>query len=164
MKKKSAFLAVLGLAMATTAITAWASPSTFQEKESTPEINMVVPTSGDDTITPYVVDNEWSAPMSATSGSTANHYFAVNVGKGHLKLHMVNQASTPVKATLTHLDSGMVYFTKDIPANGFKDFISFDEGSPQGMRTGNYLIQYIGGVNPVKGIYYGKTGSSKTDF
>ncbi|MEC0239330.1 hypothetical protein P4H66_05590 [Paenibacillus dokdonensis] len=163
MKKKSAFLAILGLAMAISAVTAWASPSTFQGKE-TPEINMVVPSSEDDVITPYVVDNEWSAPMISSGGSSANHYFAVNAGKGHLKLHMVNQANTPVKATLTHLDSGMVYFTKEIAANGYKDFISFDEGSPQGMRTGNYLIQYIGGSNPVKGIYYGKTGSSITDF
>ena len=91
-------------------------------------------------------------------------YFSVNAGYGHLKLFIKNYSTKPVTVTLTHIDSGLVYFTKSIPAGDSSNWINFNEGYSQGMRGGNYVLQWIGGSYNVNGETFGKLASSTTDF
>lgn len=167
-KKKTAIVGALSLALATTAVTALAS-SGGKEDVGTSESNVVIqpnnnPVSNDTIVTPFIVDKEWSTPMASGSGSSARDYFTVNAGNGYLKLQLANYSSSPVRVTLTHIDTGYVYYDKTVDPSSSKDYFSWLEGAPQGLRTGNYLIQYIGGANPVNGEYWGKLASSKTGF
>lgn len=155
MKKKLAFSVVLSLALATTAMTALASPSTNQPVQATV-------TNEDGNIDPFIVDKSWNA--KAVGGANVPQYFSVNAGYGHLKLFMKNYSTKSVTVNLTHLDSGLVYFTKTIPAGGSLDWRNFDEGYPQGMRGGNYVLQWIGGSYNVDGETFGKLASSTSDF
>ncbi|MFI2855717.1 hypothetical protein ACH6EH_01105 [Paenibacillus sp. JSM ZJ436] len=79
-------------------------------------------------------------------------------------LFMKNYSSNSVTVNLTHLDSNLVYFTTTIPAGGSLDWRNFDEGYPQGMRGGNYVLQWIGGSYNVNGETFGKQASSTSDF
>lgn len=155
MKKKLAFSVVLSLALATTAMTALASLSTNQPVQATV-------TNEDGNIDPFIVDKSWNAKV--VGGSNVPQYFSVNAGYGHLKLFMKNYRNNSVTVNLTHLDSGLVYFTKTIPAGGSLDWRNFDEGYPQGMRGGNYVLQWIGGSYNVDGETFGKLALSTSDF
>ncbi|WP_339323504.1 hypothetical protein [Paenibacillus sp. FSL W8-0194] len=168
MKKKTAIVGVLSLALATTAVTAWASQG-GKEGLGASESNVVIqpnnnPVSDDRIVNPFIVDKEWSTPMTSGSGSSARDYFTVNPRNGYLELHLANYSNSPVRVTLTHIDTGYVYYDKTVDPSSSKDYFSWLEGAPQGLRTGSYLIQYIGGANPVNGEYWGKLASSKTDF
>lgn len=172
MKKKKAIL-VLSLVLATTAVTAWAaSPDRQQDANVSESIVGFQPVdsennthvSDDGIVTPDVIDKAWSATMINGSGSSANSYFSVNPGNGYLKLHLANYSSTSVRVTVTHIDSGYVYFDKTINPTSSKDYFSWLEGAPQGLRTGSYLIQYIGGAHSVNGEHWGKLASSTADF
>lgn len=76
----------------------------------------------------------------------------------------MNLSSRPVKVTLTHDHTGLVYFAKTIDGDSSADWINFNEGYPQGMRTGIYTLQWIGGGYNVNGQVIGKLGSSMNDF
>ncbi|MDT3425348.1 hypothetical protein J2Z22_000864 [Paenibacillus forsythiae] len=170
MKKKGAFLTTLALA---TCVTVAATASTIQESTYTSESGVVASPSenttstksldGKSIITPMLVDDTWS---DTANNGTANvqNFFNVNTGYSHLKLYMHNFSSHPVHVNLTHLESGKVYFSKDIPANDYLDWRNWLEGYPQGMRGGNYILQWSGGSYNVNGQYFGKTASSTTDF
>lgn len=160
MEKKIAFSVILSLFLAITAITALASKSTNQELFNQPVEASVTKEDGD--ITPFIVDKSWNA--KAIGGADVPQSFSVNAGYGHLKLFMENYSSKSVTVNLTHLDSGLVYFTKTIPAGGSLDWRNFDEGYSQGMRGGNYVLQWIGGSYNVNGETFGKLASSISDF
>ncbi|MBO2943085.1 pilus assembly protein [Paenibacillus sp. F411] len=160
MEKKVALSVILSLALATTAMTALASSSTHQESSDQPV--EASDTKEDGGITPFNVDKTWNA--KAIGGANVPQYFSVNAGYGHLKLFMKNYSSNSVTVNLTHLDSTLVYFTKTIPAGGSLDWKDFDEGYPQGMRGGNYVLQWIGGSYNVNGETFGKLASSTSDF
>ena len=173
MKKKGAFIATISLALAITAVTACASPSTNQEKVFTPESSVVEyqlvdtsspnPSSEDGIISPLTFDKTWS-DMANNGSAVVTNTFTVNEGYGHLKLLMENLGSNSVSVSLTHVDTGLVYFSRSIPANGSLEWINFNEGYSQGMRGGNYKLQWLGSNYTVNGQYFGKLGSAVTDF
>ncbi len=169
MKKKVLFLAALTLALAVS-VTAAAAPVT-------PEISVAPVVSQDGVTTqpieiqPYTIDKSWSdIAKSAPGRSDATNSFTVNSGKGHLKLLINNVNAFPVTVTLTHSDTSLVYFALVIPANNSKEWYNFPvsgaEGGqyPQGMRHGDYKLQWVGKDHPVDGIVYGKLASATTDF
>ncbi|WP_339322121.1 pilus assembly protein [Paenibacillus sp. FSL W8-0194] len=171
MKKKSAFFATLSLAMATTAITAFASPSTTQE-EVTPETSVVEsqtpspinnPFVEDHLISPMVIDTSNPIGDTVSGGAIVKKSFKINSGYGHIKLLMKNYSSKPVMVTLTHNATGLVYFVREIKANDQITWKNFEEGFGQGMRSGEYTLQWSGAGTPVNGEFFGKTGSSISD-
>ncbi|QWU13655.1 hypothetical protein SAMN04487895_103339 [Paenibacillus sophorae] len=155
MKEKTAFFAILSLALATTAVTACASPSIAQKNTSTPEYSVAASQSVDTTI---IIDKTWSDKANNRSANVTNT-FRINSGFGHLKLLMVNYSSHPVKVSLTHLDTSKVYFARTIAAGESLDWRNFNEGFAQGMRTGNYLLQWIGSNYNVNGEVRGSAAT-----
>ncbi|OKP87029.1 hypothetical protein A3844_11060 [Paenibacillus helianthi] len=165
MKKRSAFFATLSLAMITTAITAFASPSTTQENV-TPESN-VSPISNPfvegQLISPFVIDTSNPIGGTVTGGAVVPKTFTINGGFGHIKLLMKNYSSSSVTVSLTHKNSGWVYFSEVISGNGSITWKNFEHGYEQGMRGGDYTLQWSGGGSNVNGEFFGKTGSSISD-
>lgn len=132
-----ASLAVVGAANAETFVTA-ASPKV--------ELNQ----NGGD-INPLTVDKEWTDTFCCQS--TVTRTFNINPGYGHVKLFIQNHASTEITVNLKHRDTGLVYFTKTIKGKEDLDCRSFNEGYPQGMRSGDYNLVISGGGNDVNGQY-----------
>lgn len=165
MKKRNTFFVTLSLAMATTAITAFASPSTTQENV-TPESN-VSPISNpfveDQWISPLVIDTSNPIGDTVKGGAVVPKTFTINAGYGHIKLFMKNYSSSSVTVSLTHTSSGLVYFSRVIPGYGSLTWKNFEEGYEQGMRGGAYTLQWSGGGSNVNGEFFGKTGSSISD-
>lgn len=164
MNKKGILYTSLSALILVAAVTAsaWA-----QEKKSTSESSVVAsPTSTNSNegneITPLTVDKTWEDSVS--EGSVKKNTFSINAGFGQLKLSLMNLSSRPVKVTLTHDHTGLVYFAKTIDGDSSADWINFNEGYPQGMRTGIYTLQWIGGGYNVNGQVIGKLGSSMNDF
>jgi len=159
MKKKATFIATLSLAMATTAITAFASPSTTQEN-AIPESSVVSVQPVDSNITnssengiivPFQLDKSW--PDVANNG-TANvsNSFRVNAGFGHLKLLIKNLSNSLVTVTLQNIDTGKVYINGVQVYKGSPlDWKSFEQNYAQGMQSGNYILQWSGGGSVVMG-------------
>ncbi|WP_052410104.1 hypothetical protein [Paenibacillus durus] len=167
MKKKSAFFATLSLAMATTAMTAFASPSTTQEnvipESSAIESPISNPFIEGHLITPSVIDTSNPIGDTVTGGSVVPKYFTINAGYGHIKLLMKNYSNQSVTVSLTHNSTRMVYFSRVIAGSGSLTWKNFEEGFEQGMRAGDYTLQWSGGGSNVNGEFFGKTGSSISD-
>ncbi|MDT3425347.1 hypothetical protein J2Z22_000863 [Paenibacillus forsythiae] len=160
MKKKGAFFAVLFLALATMAANVWALPNETHKNESTPKSSVyksIDNASPGAVITPQVVGNSFH--YTAGGSTSVPNSFVVPTGYGHLKLYMVNHASSPVSVSLTHIDSGKVYFTESIAANAALDWRSPSEGYPKGMRGGNYVLQWRSSDVNVNGEVWGICGS-----
>ncbi|WP_339271709.1 hypothetical protein NYE54_09200 [Paenibacillus sp. FSL K6-1330] len=157
--RKKAIFAILGLALATTPMTAFASSNeAVLEPTST-----IKPSLFDNTIvTPFQIDQEFS--INFNGGSNVQRQFTINPGYGHLKVFFMNNSSYPVTVSIVHKSSGLIYLNRDIPKNDTLDWRSFNEGYPQGMRTGEYDVTYKGNSNDVNGVAYFKMGSSLGDF
>ncbi|WP_156829551.1 hypothetical protein [Paenibacillus ginsengihumi] len=112
-------------------------------------------------ITPLKVDKEWGSKIN-DERSTSTRSFTMNPGYGHLKLYMVNYSSHSVNVTLEHTDK--VYFSKTIEGGGNLDWRSWEEGYPDGMRAGNYILTWSGGQHDAYGEYWGKAASQTSDF
>ncbi|WP_315372777.1 hypothetical protein [Paenibacillus xylanexedens] len=168
MKKKNVFIATLSLALATTGVTAFASPSTTQENVS-PEsrVTEILPINNpfveDQLISPMVIDTSNPIGDKVSGGAVVPKYFSVNAGYGHIKLLLKNYSSKPVTVSLTHNYSKRVYFSRVIDGNGSLTWKNFEEGYEQGMIGGDYTLQWSGGGNNVNGEFFGKTGSSISD-
>ncbi|MDT3425985.1 hypothetical protein J2Z22_001505 [Paenibacillus forsythiae] len=167
MKKKSAFIATLSLAMVTIGMTASASPSTTQEnavaESSVIESPISNPFIEDHLISPSVIDISNPIGDTVTGGAVVQKYFTVNAGYGHIKLLMKNYSSQSVTVSLTHNYTGIVYFSRVISGKGSLTWKNFEEGYEQGMRGGGYTLQWSGGGSNVNGEFFGKTGSSISD-
>ncbi|MEV2909270.1 pilus assembly protein [Paenibacillus larvae] len=159
MKKKSTLLAGLSVLSLTVAVTAAA--------EEAPATNVVVPSAYSTSsegieITPMKVDKKWHD--TATGEATVVRTFSINANYGHLKLFMQNHSNKPVTVNLEHINTGLVYFSKTIPAGGSLTWKNFEQGFPQGMRIGDYTLTWSGGGTNVNGEYWGKAASQKIDL
>lgn len=170
MKKKSIFLATLCLAMATTGVTAFASSTDTLKERVVPGSNLIPnPFVEDQLISPMVVDinnpiGEVVKPPSNDQKATVQKTFKVNTGYGHLKLLLKNYSNHTVTVSLTHNNSGRLYFSEDIVGKSSYTWRNTEHGFEQGMIAGEYTLQWSGGGNPVNGEYFGKTGSSASDI
>lgn len=168
MKKKVVFSAMLSLTLASTAMTAWASSSKNQNITSTTEseVNQSVGTT--DTTGGVITPEMTVAPFHfvPNGDATVANNFVVPKDYGHIKIYAKNYSSSAVTVSLTHLNSpgGYKYWSKSIPAGGTLDWRSYDAGITQGMRSGNYTLQWSGGTVKVNGEVWGLCASDPKDF
>ncbi|GAC40758.1 hypothetical protein [Paenibacillus popilliae] len=108
------------------------------------------------------VDKTWNS--SAVGGANVTNPFKVNPNNGHLKLLLKNLSKYPVNVNLQHIDTNKVYFATTIDAKSSLTWKNWEEGFAQGMRTGNYYIQWSGGEHNVNGKVFGKLASETDDF
>ncbi|WP_433945530.1 hypothetical protein [Paenibacillus sp. SN-8-1] len=164
MKKKWALIAILSLAPA---ITAFASSRSTQGKvtpdSSVTETRTSNPFIDNRLISPQVMDTSNPIGSAVKGGAVVQKTFTVNAGFGHLKLLMKNYSRQAVTVSLTHVNSGLVYFSRKIEGNGSLTWRNFEEGYDQGMRGGDYILQWNGGNYSVNGEFFGKTGSKISD-
>lgn len=114
-------------------------------------------------ITPLAVDKSWSDVANNGTATVVNS-FSINPNYGHLKLFMKNLSSHPVTVNLEHISTGLQYFSITIPANSSYTWKNFEQGYPQGMRTGDYKLTWSGGGYAVNGTVDGKLASQTTDL
>ncbi|GAC44443.1 hypothetical protein PPOP_3848 [Paenibacillus popilliae ATCC 14706] len=101
---------------------------------------------------------------SESGGANRNSSFNIDAGFGHLKLLFKNLSKYPVNVTLQHTDTDKMYLATTIDAKSSLNWKSWDEGFAQGIRTGQYIIQWSGGEHNVNGKVYGKLASDTGDF
>lgn len=168
MKRKGAFFAVLSLAMVTTGMIAFASTSTT-EKKVTPvssEIESPNNNAHNENYLESTPPEDTTNPIGDTAkgGAVVPKYFTVKAGYGHLKLSLENNSRHPVRVSLTHKSTDKLYFTREIDGNGSISWENYDNGYEQGMRSGEYILQWSGAGYKVNGEFTGKTGSSISDI
>lgn len=83
---------------------------------------------------------EWSETATSTD-KKATTAFTVPKDYGHVKVYFLNQSKGTVIITMTHAQSGLVYLTESVAA-GKEAAWSNTELYPQGLRSGDYTIQY----------------------
>ncbi|MDR6723127.1 hypothetical protein J2W91_001579 [Paenibacillus amylolyticus] len=172
MKKRVTIILVLTIAMTTfitfiVGVTSDRSHSGNSQDSILPTETTysVIHTSADggDETHPSTKSADWE--HKAIGGASFSNAFNISAGHGHLKLIMKNNSIHPVKVTLTHLgNTDKIYFEKTIAAHDTLIWTNFEEGYPQGMRGGNYVLQWIGGEHAVNGEVSGKLASSIHDF
>ncbi|MDR6726437.1 hypothetical protein J2W91_004948 [Paenibacillus amylolyticus] len=167
MKNKRSLWVTLALAMTITAIIAYASTNTNQEgvlaRSNTLESPNSSPVTEDQLIDPMVIDTDKPIGDTVSGDAVVQKSFTVNEGYGHIKLSMNNHSSHSVFVSLTHNNTGKVYFSQEI--SGKENFMwkSFEQGFEQGLRGGDYTLQWSGGGSQVNGDFSGVTGSSNSD-
>ena len=167
MKRKRAFIATLSLAMVTTAMIAFASTSTTQEK-GTPESSEIEsavthPPIEDHLESTTSDDKPNSIGDTAKGGAVVPKYFTVNAGYGHLRLLIKNNSRHPVRVNLIHRSTDKLYFSREIDGNKSITWENYDNGYEQGTRGGEYVLQWSGAGYKVNGEFTGKMGSSVSD-
>ncbi|KJD42360.1 hypothetical protein [Paenibacillus terrae] len=117
-----------------------------------------------------------SAPTSKTreniiinqrSGGSATVGESLNVPKGwgHVKLRMKNHSDHPVRVSLTHNASNKQYIDGLVIApHDTVTWKSTDEGITNGMRSGNYTLQWRGSDYKVNGETWGVASSQPGDI
>ncbi|MDQ0173793.1 hypothetical protein [Paenibacillus tundrae] len=167
MKKIRGLWVTLALAMTITAIIVYASTSTNQEgvlaRSNTPEISDNSPSTEDQLIAPMVIDTDNPIGDTVSGDAVVQKSFTVNAGYGHIKLSMNNHSSHSVFVSLTHNSTGKVYFSQEITGKDDFTWKSFEQGFEQGVRGGDYTLQWSAGGSKVNGDFSGVTGSSISD-
>ncbi|MDN4106108.1 hypothetical protein [Paenibacillus polymyxa] len=134
MKKKIFSLSIISLAIATTVGVTSASPSK---------------TSGNNIIS-----------QRSGGSATVREAFSVPKGWGHVKLCLKNHSDHPVKVSLTHSGSNKLYIESLVIAP--RDTVAWnsnDQGFSDGLRSGDYILQWRGGDYKVDGETWGVAGS-----
>lgn len=163
MNKKGLFFA--GLSLLTVTVTACDPTIPTQENTSNPKSGALTSKFASTTLTNSLSEDENKPSyFIASGGATVQQPFSVYPGSVHIKILMKNNSSHEVKVNLTHLDTSKLYFARTIAPGESIDWINFFEGYEQGMRTGNYLLQWIGGSYSVDGETWGSAGSEPDDI
>ncbi|MDY8023911.1 hypothetical protein UYY96_15015 [Paenibacillus polymyxa] len=139
MKKRIFLFSILSLAIATTAGAASASPSK---------------TSGNTIIS-----------QRSGGSATVKEAFSVPKGWGHVKLCMKNHSDHPVKVSLTHSGSNKLYIDGLVIApHDTVTWNSADQGFSDGLRSGDYILQWRGSEYKVNGETWGVAGSQSENL
>ncbi|RPE06737.1 hypothetical protein [Paenibacillus polymyxa] len=134
MKKKIFLLSIISLAIAATVGVTSASPSK---------------TSGNNIIS-----------QRSGGSATVREAFSVPKGWGHVKLCLKNHSDHPVKVSLTHSGSNKLYIESLVIApHDTVAWNSNDQGFSDGLRSGDYILQWRGGDYKVDGETWGVAGS-----
>ncbi|MGN8229847.1 hypothetical protein [Paenibacillus polymyxa] len=92
----------------------------------------------------------------SSGGATVGESFDVPKGWGHVKLCMKNHSNHPVKVSLTHNGSNKLYIEALVIApHDTVIWKSTDEGITNGLRSGNYTLQWRGSDYKVNGETWG---------
>ncbi|MMZ42984.1 hypothetical protein D1872_45200 [compost metagenome] len=134
MKKRIFLFLILSLSIATTIGAASASPSK---------------TSGNNIIS-----------QRSGGSATVKEAFSVPKGWGHVKLCMKNHSDHPVKVSLTHSGSNKIYIKGLVIApHDTVAWKSTDQGFSEGLRSGDYILQWRGSDYKVDGETWGVADS-----
>jgi len=174
--KKVPFLAILSLALAlplTTSVSNATSTdqSTVGSNASNPIIipnnpGTLIPSpshpgNGDGSITPQKSQDAFTTNLGNNKNATVN--FVVAQGYGHLKLKVVNTGSSTITFSLQHISTGKVFITKTVGSGNSLDWYS-DLSFPNGIYSGDYVIQFRAGGDLMNGKAYGITGQQISDI
>ncbi|WP_068497712.1 hypothetical protein [Paenibacillus kribbensis] len=144
-------------------VTAWGVSGTDSANISTTVTqNAGTTTKGDRIITPQKMGNSFNFTIGGSA--TASGSFEVPKGFGHVKLRIRNYSGAAVRFTVEHSDTGKVY-ADGLKINGKGELVwrSNDEGFPDGLRSGRYIIQFRGSENKVNVEIWGAAGSRSSD-
>lgn len=134
MKKRIFLFSILSLAIATTVGVASASPS-INSKNT------------------IINQRSWGS-------ATVKESFSVPKGWGHVKLRMKNHSDHPVKVSLTHSGSNKLYIEGLVIApHDTVTWKSTDQGFSDGLRSGDYILQWRGSDYKVNGETWGVADS-----
>ncbi|MEE4580536.1 hypothetical protein [Paenibacillus polymyxa] len=134
MKKKIFLLSIISLAIAATVGVTSVSPSK---------------TSGNNIIS-----------QRSGGSATVREAFSVPKGWGHVKLCLKNHSDHPVKVSLTHSGSNKLYIDGlVIDPHETVTWKSTDQGFSEGLRSGDYILQWRGSDYKVDGETWGVAGS-----
>ncbi|ANS76991.1 hypothetical protein AWM70_22370 [Paenibacillus yonginensis] len=162
--KKTVYLAVLAAAaILTAAIAVGASSHSAPELETVTAPIQVTTSSDKGVMPPLAVDKTWSDVANNGTG-TVVHSFSINPNYGHLKLTIENLSGHPVTVNLEHTLTDRQYFSITIAAHSSYTWKNFEQGYPQGMRTGDYKLTWNGGGYAVNGTVGGKLASQTTEL
>ncbi|KJD47431.1 hypothetical protein [Paenibacillus terrae] len=89
--------------------------------------------------------------------------FVLDRGYGHLEIYVKNKGNSTITFSLVHTDSGKQYITKRVGAGGELSWKSLDSFS-QGLRSGNYEIQWRAGGDVVRVSTWGVSGQYPKDI
>lgn len=169
--KKTAFLSVLSVAFVATGLTiptVVGSSGASNEKVQSIESNAVTQTynssinSTEDLITPISIGNKWRETATG-SNKTATSSFVVPKDYGHVKLYFLNNSAGSVTITVTHVTTGKEYIAEVVAAGKSLTWRSTTD-YPQGMRSGDYTVQYrSSSVSDVSVTYSGFASNSETE-
>jgi len=162
---KGLFFAILFLSIITSTVTACDSTNPSEENAPNPKSGVLSSKSTSTTLTNSLSEEE-NKPSHyiASGGAVVQQPFSVKPGVGHIKLLMKNNSSHEVNVSLTHVDTNKLYFVQTIAPEESFDWINVFEGFEQGMRTGDYLLQWSGGGYRVDGEVWGSAGSDPDDL
>ncbi|WP_419538217.1 hypothetical protein [Paenibacillus polymyxa] len=134
MKKRIFLFLILSLSIATTIGAASASPSK---------------TSGNNIIS-----------QRSGGSATVKEAFSVPKGWGHVKLCMKNHSDHPVRVSLTHSGLNKLYIEALVIApHDTVTWKSTDQGFSDGLRSGDYILQWRGSDYKVDGETWGVADS-----
>ncbi|MBP1999647.1 hypothetical protein J2Z69_000666 [Paenibacillus shirakamiensis] len=152
MKKNSVFMIVLWVASLTT-IVACNLPN--NNKNAAPDIVATTKIKPTIITTSQAKSNLKSYNPNigeiVKGGSVVHKEFNVNKGIQQFKILMKNYSSHPVSVSLTHRDSGQIYFSKKIQGNSTLDWRDYNEGYEKGIPEGKYILQWSGSDYVVNG-------------
>ncbi|WP_145051998.1 hypothetical protein [Paenibacillus xylanexedens] len=166
MKKKRGLWVTLALAMTITVIIAYASTSTNEAgvlaRSNTLEDPNSSPFTEEKSID-LAIDTDNPIGDTVSGDAVIQKSLTVNAGYGHIKISMNNYSSHSVFVSLTHNSTGKVYFSQEIAGKENFTWKNFEQGFEQGVRVGDYTLQWSGGGSKVNGEFSGVTGSSISD-
>jgi hypothetical protein len=121
-------------------------------------------TTGDHVVTPQKIGNSFGSRVQG--GATVQSAFEIPKGYGHVKITLKNNASTPVKVSLTHNESGKVYIDGSTTIYRGQPLVwkSPSKGFSDGLRSGSYTLQWRGANNDVNAEFDGIAGSDPGDL
>lgn len=118
------------------------------------------PGNGDGSITPQKAQDAFTTTLAGKNPTTN---FTVAPGYGHLKIKVVNTGSSTITFSLQHNSTGKVFITKTVGGNSSLDWYS-DVSFPNGVYSGDYVIQYRASGDNMSGKAYGVTGQFVSDI
>ncbi|MMZ53665.1 hypothetical protein D1872_154650 [compost metagenome] len=116
-------------------------------------------TTGDHVITPQRSMEALDAGI--TGGATVQTSFEIPKGYGYIKLKLKNYSDHTATINLTHIQSNKEYIERlAIPPHDTVIWKSADEGYSNGLRSGNYTLEWRGGDYSTNGHVWGTVATS----
>jgi hypothetical protein len=118
-------------------------------------------TTGDHVITPQRARDVFNDTFETEKNPVSR--FVLDPGYGHLKIMVKNTGDSTMTFSLVHTDSNKQYIVKTVGAHSGLTWDSTNSFS-QGLRSGNYEIQWRAGGDIVHGSASGVSGQYPSDI
>ncbi|MET3211190.1 UNVERIFIED_CONTAM: hypothetical protein ABIC26_004157 [Paenibacillus sp. PvR008] len=152
-------LSLLGAVAIPSAIFADSDVSDSANTSTTETQDAGTTTAGDHVITPQRSMEAIDAGI--TGGATVQTSFEIPRRYGYIKLKLKNYSDHTATVNLTHIQSNKEYIDRlEIPPHDTVIWKSADEGYSNGMRSGDYTLEWRGGDYRTNGHVYGTVATS----